>query len=148
MAASLDPASADDVFVITRTFDAPRELVFQAWTETAHLTRWFGPVGFTTTARTNDLRPGGVFHYHMRAAGGHEMWGKWVYREIVPPARLVGPAVAIHRPSGLTAIFATGPKWPRSTRLEPVRMFQMRPSRSALEETTKRPVGSTCTSVT
>ena len=63
--------------------------MFRAWTETGHLTRWFGPVGFTTHSHKNDLRPGGVFHYHMRAANGHEMWGKWVYREIVPPERLV-----------------------------------------------------------
>jgi uncharacterized protein YndB with AHSA1/START domain len=82
-------AAATEAFVITRVFDAPRDLVFQAWTETGHLTRWFGPVGFTTTARRNDLRPGGVFHYHMRAADGHDMWGKWVYREIAPSERLV-----------------------------------------------------------
>ena len=63
--------------------------MFRAWTETEHLTRWFGPVGFATVARKNDLRPGGVFHYHMRAADGREMWGKWAYREIVPPDRLV-----------------------------------------------------------
>jgi uncharacterized protein YndB with AHSA1/START domain len=82
-------APTGEAFTVTRVFDAPRDLVFRAWTETGHLTRWFGPVGFTTAARTNDLRPGGVFHYHMRAANGHEMWGKWVYREIAPPDRLV-----------------------------------------------------------
>lgn len=85
--ATRDPAG--EAFVISRTFDAPRELVFRAWTEIGHLTRWFGPVGFTTAARENDLRPGGVFHYQMRAANGQEMWGKWVYREIAPPERLV-----------------------------------------------------------
>ena len=114
MAARPEPAPADDVFVITRTFDAPRELVFRAWTETGHLTRWFGPVGFTTTARTNDLRPGGVFHYHMRTADGHEMWGKWVYREIVPPGRLVFVQSFSDETGGTTrAPFpGIGPTWP------------------------------------
>ncbi len=88
LAAHLKAAPADAGFTITRTFDAPRYLVFKAWTETSHLTRWFGPKGFTTLSAKNDLRPGGVFHYQMRSPDGREMWGKWVYREIAPPERL------------------------------------------------------------
>ena len=49
----------------------------------------FGPKGFATTSARNDPRPGGVFHYRMRSPAGQEMWGKWVYREIAPPERLV-----------------------------------------------------------
>jgi len=76
-------------FVLTRTFDAPRDLVWAAWTERDHLMRWFGPKGFTTSAATLDIRPGGIFHYCMRSPDGHEMWGKWTFREIVKPERLV-----------------------------------------------------------
>lgn len=74
--------------VISRTFDAPRELVFRTWTEEEHLRNWWGPKDFTIAACTNDLRPGGVMHFCMRAADGFEMWAKWVYRQIDPPRRL------------------------------------------------------------
>jgi uncharacterized protein YndB with AHSA1/START domain len=76
-------------FVISRIFDAPRALVWQAWTDPRHLPRWFGPKGFIMPACSLDLRPGGIFHYCMRSPDGHEMWGKWVFREIVVPERLV-----------------------------------------------------------
>ncbi len=85
--ASMAPTQQE--FSVTRVFDAPRDLVFRAWTESEHLTRWFGPVGFTTLSSKNELRPGGLFHFCMRSGDGREMWGKWVYREIVRPERLV-----------------------------------------------------------
>ena len=75
-------------FVISHTFDAPRDLVFRAWTETEHLVHWWGPKGMTVTDLTNDLRPGGMMHYAMRMPGGGVMWGRWIYREIVPPEKL------------------------------------------------------------
>jgi uncharacterized protein YndB with AHSA1/START domain len=77
-----------DSFVVTREFDAPRELVFRVWTERDHLMHWFGPKGFRITSCTNDLRVGGTMHYNMVAPDGSEMWGRWVYRAIVPPERL------------------------------------------------------------
>jgi uncharacterized protein YndB with AHSA1/START domain len=76
-------------FVITRVFDAPRELVWKAWTERERLMQWFGPKGFTLTTAKMDLRPEGSFHYCMRSADGKEMWGKFVYREIAAPERIV-----------------------------------------------------------
>jgi len=76
-------------FVITREFDAPRDLMWRLWTERDHLAKWFGPKGVTIVSAKNDLRPGGVFHYGMRTADGTVMWGKWIYREVVPPERLV-----------------------------------------------------------
>jgi uncharacterized protein YndB with AHSA1/START domain len=76
-------------FSITRTFDAPRDLVFQVFTDSEHLAQWWGPKGFTWVSATLDLRPGGRFHYCMRSPDGHNMWGKFVYREIVPPERIV-----------------------------------------------------------
>lgn len=81
--------SAAPVFEMTRTFDAPRELVWQAWTERDRLMQWFGPVGCKLTVAELDLRPGGTFHYCMHTPDGNEMWGKFVYREIVPPERIV-----------------------------------------------------------
>ena len=80
-------ASVD--FVLTRTFDAPRALVFAAWTEREHLMKWFGPKGTTIPTAKLDLRPGGSFHYCLRMPDGGEMWGKWVFREIVAPERIV-----------------------------------------------------------
>jgi uncharacterized protein YndB with AHSA1/START domain len=81
-------SAADDAFVLTRVFDAPRELVFKAWTEADRLKQWWGPKGFTMLSCKLDLRPGGVFHYGMRSPDGKEMWGKWVFREIDAPGRL------------------------------------------------------------
>jgi uncharacterized protein YndB with AHSA1/START domain len=75
--------------VITRVFDAPRELVFKAWTEPEHLMRWWGPKGFTMPLCKVDLRPGGVIHFCMRSPEGHDIWCKGVYREIVEPERIV-----------------------------------------------------------
>jgi uncharacterized protein YndB with AHSA1/START domain len=76
-------------FVISRVFDAPRELVFKAQTESERLEQWWGAKGFTTRVIKLDFRPGGVFHYSMQTPDGHEMWGKFVYREIVAPERIV-----------------------------------------------------------
>jgi uncharacterized protein YndB with AHSA1/START domain len=79
----------DREIVITRVFDAPRDLVFKALTDPERLKHWWGPKGFTWVSCKMDLRPGGVFHYCMRSPDGHEMWGKFAYREIVAPERIV-----------------------------------------------------------
>jgi len=76
-------------FVLSRVFDAPRDRVWKAWTEVERLKQWFSPKGFTVIAATMDLRPGGSYHYGMRTPTGQEMWGKWVFREIKAPERLV-----------------------------------------------------------
>jgi len=77
-------------FVITRTFDAPRDVVWKAITEFDRLAQWWGPKGFTWLGGSLELKPGGVFHYGMSAPnGGPQMWGKFVYEEIDPPHRLV-----------------------------------------------------------
>ncbi len=102
--------TAKEAFVVTRTFDAPRELVFKAWTESEHLSRWFGPGGSTRVAR-NDLHPGGVLHYAMQMPGGQEMWGKWVYTEISPPERLVF-VQSFSDPEGNTAPSPFHANWP------------------------------------
>jgi uncharacterized protein YndB with AHSA1/START domain len=82
--------STDDVsFTLTRTFDAPRDLVFKVWTDAEHLKQWWGPKGMALEIARFDLRPGGIFLYSNRMANGFVMWGRFVFQEIVPPERLV-----------------------------------------------------------
>jgi uncharacterized protein YndB with AHSA1/START domain len=97
--------------VITRTFDAPRDLVFKMWTEPEHLKHWWGPKGFTFGVSKFDLRPGGIFHYSMRSPEGHEMWGKFVYREIVAPERVVF-ITSFSDEGGATIRAPFSPTWP------------------------------------
>jgi uncharacterized protein YndB with AHSA1/START domain len=81
--------STSDELVLSRVFDAPRELVWRAWTDPEHFTRWWGPTGFTTPHLSIDLRVGGVIHFCMRSPEGQDIWAGGVYQEIDPPARLV-----------------------------------------------------------
>lgn len=76
-------------FVITRTFAASRERLWQAWTDPVKMAQWLGPEGSTGTTLAADLKPGGLLHWRMDGAGGHTMWGRAVYREMSPPERLV-----------------------------------------------------------
>jgi uncharacterized protein YndB with AHSA1/START domain len=82
--------STEAELVITRLFDAPRELVFQCWTEPEHLQHWQGaPRGFTVTQTESDIRPGGFFRISMRSPEGVDRWLEGHYREILKPVRLV-----------------------------------------------------------
>ena len=72
-----------------RVFDAPREMVFRAWTDPEALKAWWGPKGFTAHVCTIDLHGGGEYLYCMRSADGQDYWGTGVYREIVAPSLLV-----------------------------------------------------------
>jgi uncharacterized protein YndB with AHSA1/START domain len=112
-AEDLDGAAAR-AFVITRVVDAPRERVWKAWTEAALLKSWWGPKGFTVHTCKVDLRPGGVFHYGMRMPDGGDMWGKFVYREIVAPERLVF-IVSFSDKKGGTIRHPWSPDWPLET---------------------------------
>lgn len=82
-------SQSDREIVITRIFNAPRELVFKAWTEAKHIEQWWGPEGFTTRVTEMDLRPGGQWCYVMISPDGTEYPAQGVFREIVPPERLV-----------------------------------------------------------
>jgi len=79
---------ADRVLVIERVFDAPRRLVFDAWTQSEHMAKWWGPRGFKSTVLRNELRPGGAYRIHMLGPDG-DHWTQGVYREVIPPERLV-----------------------------------------------------------
>ena len=81
--------SADLELTITRIFDAPRELVFKAWTEHDRLMQWLCPKNFTVLFAEMDLRPGGAWRSGMRSPEGEEYVARGVYREIVEPERLV-----------------------------------------------------------
>ena len=75
--------------VITRIFEAPRELVWKAWTEPERFMRWWGPKDFTSPACKIDLRLGGKYLSCMRGPDGQDYWSTGVYREIVEPERIV-----------------------------------------------------------
>ncbi len=79
----------DDIaLVIERWFDAPRDLVWRAYTDMEHLSRWWGPPNSEWIKGSLDLKPGGIFHYGVRMPNGGAMWGKFVYREIAAPKKL------------------------------------------------------------
>lgn len=97
---------------ITRIFNAPRALVWRAWTDPAHLVHWWGPRGFTLPGCELDLRPGGAYRFHMRGPEGDDHWLRGVFREIVEPQRLVYSACWVDaegKPNGpqtlVTAVF-------------------------------------------
>src|SRR5580658_8242680 len=79
----------EPVIVLTREFDAPRELVFAMYTNPVHVKRWWGPRYITLVACEMDLRPGGAWRYVFAKDAGPEMTFKGVYQEVVPPERLV-----------------------------------------------------------
>ena len=75
--------------VITRVFDAPRELVWKAWTDPKYVMQWWGPNGFTSTFCEMDFRVGGKFLCCMRTPEGQEFWNAGEYHEIVPYEKIV-----------------------------------------------------------
>jgi uncharacterized protein YndB with AHSA1/START domain len=85
---SAQSATTDREIVVSRVIDAPRELVFEAFTEVRHLSRWWGPDGFTTTTRAFEFRVGGEWDFEMRGPDGtdYQEWISWT--EIVAPERI------------------------------------------------------------
>lgn len=86
--AKAQPEDRPFVFRIERTFHAPRERVWRAWTDVEQLKRWFGPKGCSVPYCSVDLRPGGAARYRIEYMGS-TMWGKWAYQDITAPERLV-----------------------------------------------------------
>jgi len=100
---------AERELTITRVFDAPRALVFQAWTDPKHLAQWWGPQGFTNPICEFDARAGGALRIHMRGPDGTVYPMKGVIRDIVAPERLVFTNIAVdasgkHLLEGLTTV--------------------------------------------
>jgi uncharacterized protein YndB with AHSA1/START domain len=75
--------------VVTRVFDAPRELVWKAWTDPKYVMQWWGPKGFTSPACTMDFRVGGKYLFCMRTPDGQDCWTGGEYREIIPHEKIV-----------------------------------------------------------
>jgi len=98
-------------FVLSRTFDAPRDVVWKVFTDPEHMKNWWGPKGFTVIQQKMDFRPGGIYHYGMKAPNGAPMWGKFVYREIVPPEKLVLINSFSDEAGGITR-HPMSPTWP------------------------------------
>lgn len=98
-------------FVISRVFDAPRDLVWKAFSEPERLKQWWGPKGFTVFHWNMDLRPGGSYHYGMKSPTGEPMWGKFRYREVVPPERMVLVNSFSDEAGGITR-HPMAPTWP------------------------------------
>ncbi len=111
MSAAPATASTSPDFVISRTFDAPRDLVWKCFTDPARMAKWWGPKGVTAGIVKLDLRPGGMCHYTMTSPDGKVMWGKSVYREIKAPERLVFINSFSDENAGLTR-HPLAPTWP------------------------------------
>jgi uncharacterized protein YndB with AHSA1/START domain len=79
----------DREIVISRVYDAPPELVWRAWTDPEQVVRWWGPIGFTTTTRSMDVRPGGTWRFVMHGPDGRDYGNRIVFDEVVAPERLV-----------------------------------------------------------
>ncbi len=106
---SADTRNAD--FVITRECAAPGEVLWKCFTEPERMQQWFGPKGSTVIAAKMDLRPGGTYHGAMRDETGRVMWAKFVYREVVPPRRLVWEHSFSDEAGALTR-HPLSPTWP------------------------------------
>jgi uncharacterized protein YndB with AHSA1/START domain len=89
MATGNTMANEDQELVLTRMFDAPRELVFKAWTDPKCVAQWWRPRGFTNPVCELDVRPGGAIRIHMRGPDGTVYPMTGVYQEVVEPERIV-----------------------------------------------------------
>lgn len=97
---------------IVREFNAPRELVFEAFSDAAHLGQWWGPVGSRTTVVSLDFRPKGLFHYKMESDMGI-MWGRFIYGQIKKPELIEFTLSISDEKAGITrAPFPGFEQWP------------------------------------
>jgi len=85
---SIDLERDPKAIIAVRELDAPRALVFEAWTDPKHLSQWWGPNGFTTTTSAFDMRPGGVWRFVMHGPDGRDYENRVTFDEIVKPERI------------------------------------------------------------
>jgi uncharacterized protein YndB with AHSA1/START domain len=85
---SIDLDRDPKAIIAVRELDAPRALVFEAWTDPKHLSQWWGPNGFTTTTSAFDMRPGGVWRFVMHGPDGRDYDNRITFDEIVKPERI------------------------------------------------------------
>ncbi len=110
--------TTDRDIVIIREFDAPRALVWDAWTKAEHLARWWGPRVFTNPVCELDVRPGGRFRIVMRAPDGTDYPMRGEYVEVVPPERLVYTNDLKGQPEAWMDMFNDARGTPRGTPVE------------------------------
>ena len=129
-----EPATADREIVISRLISAPRELVFEAFTEVRHLSRWWGPEGFTTTTRAFEFRVGGEWDFVMHGPDGtdYQEWISWT--EIVPRERIA----LVHGesrgdPNAFESVITFAPDGP-ATRIEMRTVFPTKELRDEVVE--------------
>jgi uncharacterized protein YndB with AHSA1/START domain len=128
-------ATADREIVLSRVIDAPRELVFEAFTDVRHLSRWWGPQGFTTTTRAFAFRVGGEWDFVMHGPDGtdHQEWITWT--EIVPPERIaLRHGAARDDPDAFESVLTFEPDG-AATRIEMRTVFRTRELRDQAVET-------------
>lgn len=103
--------------VITRVLNAPRDLVFQAFTDPMHLGRWYAPVGCSLHIVSFDAREGGSFHTCIRSTQHHDCWCKGIFLEVVKPSRLVYTMAIADADGNLVSPTDAGmdPEWPAET---------------------------------
>lgn len=89
MAPAIGTDTADREILLTRVYDAPRELVFDAWTHPEHVARWWGPRGFTITTHEMDVRAGGAWRFIMHGPDGTDYDNEIIYTEVTRPERLI-----------------------------------------------------------
>lgn len=127
-------ATADREIVIERVIDAPRELVFEAFTEVRHLARWWGPEGFTTTTQAFEFRVGGEWVFMMHGPDGTD-YPEWIsWTEIVPPQR-IALLHGEHRedPNAFVSVLTFAPEG-ESTRVEMRTVFPTKEQRDLAVE--------------
>ncbi|MGA9659553.1 MAG: SRPBCC domain-containing protein [Asticcacaulis sp.] len=105
------PASEDEVFKISRTFDASKALLWEVITKAEHLGQWFGPAGMKLIVKSLDLKVGGTFLYGMQMPNGMTLWGKWVFREINAPDS-IAYVVSFCNEAGEPVRHPMAPMWP------------------------------------
>ncbi len=105
--------SKDDIFVVNRSFDIPRNLMFEMWTDPNHFSKWLPPTGFTMKFLKSDISVGGTGFYCMSGEGGMQMYGKIHYKEIRRPDHLVYTQVFCDENGNITR-HPMSPTWPET----------------------------------
>ena len=125
---------SDREIAMTRVFDAPRELVFEAYTDPKHIPHWWGLRDHTTIVDTMDVRPGGLWRYVQRAPDGTEFAFNGEYREVEPPARLVSTFEFEGMPGHVVVDTATFDEVDGKTTLTVTSLFQSVADRDGMLE--------------
>jgi len=134
-AAATFTTPSDREVVITRIFDAPRELVFKAYTDPVLVPKWWGPRGFSTIVDKMEVRRGGVWRFVQRGEDGKEYAFNGVYREIVPPERLVQTFEFEGMPGHVLLQTATFEDQGGKTKLTTTALFQAMEDRDGMLKT-------------